>query len=153
MILSVLRSNRSSAAASTLSTSGAMGLSEKTFLNPKKMTATKEVRDEKGPSLDDFDKEIEIYQVCKVVVISSSLTSDETVRRICQKKSLFFCPSYGRKHCLYLPLKWSSQCNIQLPFTLWINKYWILQNKFEKEKSEKPWKLWSWRLSRPGHHL
>ena len=89
MILSVLRSNRSSAAASTLSTSGAMGLSEKTFLNPKKMTATKEVRDEKGPSLDDFDKEIEIYQVCKVVVISSSLTSDETVRRICQKKSLF----------------------------------------------------------------
>ena len=103
MILSVLRSNRSSAAASTLSTSGAMGLSEKTFLNPKKMTATKEVRDEKGPSLDDFDKEIEIYQVCKVVVISSSLTSDETVRRICQKKSLF-CPSYGRKHCLYLPL-------------------------------------------------
>lgn len=70
MILSVLRSNRSSAAASTLSTSGAMGLSEKTFLNPKKMTATKEVRDEKGPSLDDFDKEIEIYQVCKVVVLS-----------------------------------------------------------------------------------
>ena len=58
------RSNRSSAAASTLSTSGAMGLSEKTFLNPKKMTASKEVRDEKGPSLDDFDKEIEIYQVC-----------------------------------------------------------------------------------------
>lgn len=89
MILSILRSNRSSAAASTLSTSGAMGLSEKTFLNPKKMTATKEVRDEKGPSLDDFDKEIEIYQVCKVVVLSSSLTSDETVRRICQKKSLF----------------------------------------------------------------
>ena len=41
-----------------------MGLSEKTFLNPKKMTASKEVRDEKGPSLDDFDKEIEIYQVC-----------------------------------------------------------------------------------------
>ena len=89
MILSVLRSNRSSAAASTLSTSGAMGLSEKTFLNPKKMTATKEIRDEKGPSLDDFDKEIEIYQVCKVVVLSSSLTSDETARRICQKKSLF----------------------------------------------------------------
>lgn len=40
-----------------------MGLSEKTFLNPKKMTASKEIRDEKGPSLDDFDKEIEIYQV------------------------------------------------------------------------------------------
>ncbi|XP_066025345.1 uncharacterized protein [Pocillopora verrucosa] len=59
------RSNRSSAAASTLSTSGAMGLSEKTFLNPKKMTATKEVRDEKGPSLDDFDKEIEIYQTAR----------------------------------------------------------------------------------------
>ena len=62
------RSNRSSAAASTLSTSGAMGLSEKTFLNPKKMTASKEIRDEKGPSLDDFDKEIEIYQVCSVEV-------------------------------------------------------------------------------------
>lgn len=58
-----IRSNRSSAAASTLTTSGAMGLSEKTFLNPKKMTASKEIRDEKGPSLDDFDKEIEIYQV------------------------------------------------------------------------------------------
>ena len=28
------------------------------------MTASKEARDEKGPSLDDFDKEIEIYQVC-----------------------------------------------------------------------------------------
>lgn len=40
-----------------------MGLSEKTFLNPKKMTASREIRDEKGPSLDDFDKEIEIYQV------------------------------------------------------------------------------------------
>ena len=65
MIISFLfRSNRSSTAASTLSTSGALGLSEKTFLNPKKMTASKEVRDEKGPSLDDFDKEIEIYQVC-----------------------------------------------------------------------------------------
>ena len=76
MILSVLRSNRSSAAASTLSTSGAMGLSEKTFLNPKKMTATKEVRDEKGPSLDDFDKEIEIYQVCKVVVLSIDIRWD-----------------------------------------------------------------------------
>ena len=63
-MLSTFRSNRSSAAASTLSTSGAMGLSEKTFLNPKKMTASKEIRDEKGPSLDDFDKEIEIYQVC-----------------------------------------------------------------------------------------
>ncbi|XP_020627063.1 dynein beta chain, flagellar outer arm-like isoform X2 [Orbicella faveolata] len=59
------RSNRSSAAASTLSTSGAMGLSEKTFLNPKKMTASKEIRDEKGPSLDDFDKEIEIYQTAR----------------------------------------------------------------------------------------
>lgn len=58
-----IRSNRSSAAASTLTTSGAMGLSEKTFLNPKKMTASREIRDEKGPSLDDFDKEIEIYQV------------------------------------------------------------------------------------------
>ena len=63
------RSNRSSAAASTLSTSGAMGLSEKTFLNPKKMTASKEIRDEKGPSLDDFDKEIEIYQVCSIKVL------------------------------------------------------------------------------------
>ena len=70
MTSSVLRSNRSSAAASTLSTSGAMGLSEKTFLNPKKMTASKEVRDEKGPSLDDFDKEIEIYQVCTIVPIT-----------------------------------------------------------------------------------
>ena len=65
-VLSTCRSNRSSAAASTLSTSGAMGLSEKTFLNPKKMTASKEIRDEKGPSLDDFDKEIEIYQVCAI---------------------------------------------------------------------------------------
>ena len=64
LVLLTRRSNRSSAAASTLSTSGAMGLSEKTFLNPKKMTASKEIRDEKGPSLDDFDKEIEIYQVC-----------------------------------------------------------------------------------------
>lgn len=63
-VMFTCRSNRSSAAASTLSTSGAMGLSEKTFLNPKKMTASKEIRDEKGPSLDDFDKEIEIYQVC-----------------------------------------------------------------------------------------
>ena len=45
-----------------------MGLSEKTFLNPKKMTASKEIRDEKGPSLDDFDKEIEIYQVCSIEV-------------------------------------------------------------------------------------
>ena len=43
-----------------------MGLSEKTFLNPKKMTASREIRDEKGPSLDDFDKEIEIYQVCSI---------------------------------------------------------------------------------------
>lgn len=59
------RSSRSSAGASTLTTSGAMGLSEKTFLNPKKMTASKEVRDEKGPSLDDFDKEIEIYQTAR----------------------------------------------------------------------------------------
>ena len=106
MILSILRSNRSSAAASTLSTSGAMGLSEKTFLNPKKMTATKEVRDEKGPSLDDFDKEIEIYQVCKVVVISSSLTSDETVRRICQKKSLF------------LPFLWKATLSLFTPNTI-----------------------------------
>lgn len=65
-VMFTCRSNRSSAAASTLSTSGAMGLSEKTFLNPKKMTASKEIRDEKGPSLDDFDKEIEIYQVCAI---------------------------------------------------------------------------------------
>ena len=106
MILSILRSNRSSAAASTLSTSGAMGLSEKTFLNPKKMTATKEVRDEKGPSLDDFDKEIEIYQVCKVIVLSSSLTSDETVRRICQKKSFF------------LPFLWKATLSLFTPNTI-----------------------------------
>ena len=51
-----------------------MGLSEKTFLNPKKMTASKEVRDEKGPSLDDFDKEIEIYQVCLNPISTLSLS-------------------------------------------------------------------------------
>ena len=40
-----------------------MGLSEKTFLNPQKMSAMNEVREEKVPILDDFDKEIEIYKV------------------------------------------------------------------------------------------
>lgn len=67
-----LSSSRSSLAASTLTTSGAMGLSEKTFLNPKKMTATKEHREENVPSLDDFDNEIEIYEVRLVTSLSSS---------------------------------------------------------------------------------
>lgn len=38
-----------------------MGLLEKIFLNFKKMIVFKEIRDEKGLFLDDFDKEIEIY--------------------------------------------------------------------------------------------
>lgn len=59
----MISSSRASAAASTLSTSGAMGLSEKTFLNPKKLTSLKEVKEDNVPSLDDFDREIEIYQV------------------------------------------------------------------------------------------
>ena len=63
-----------------MTTSGAMGLSEKTFLNPKKMTASKEVRDEKGPSLDDFDKEIEIYQVNLII---------DTIRIICHLTETF----------------------------------------------------------------
>lgn len=79
-MLSTFRSNRSSAAASTLSTSGAMGLSEKTFLNPKKMTASKEIRDEKGPSLDDFDKEIEIYQVCSLPSVEESLPVKDSAK-------------------------------------------------------------------------
>jgi len=60
-----ISSSRTSGAASTLSTSGAMGLSEKTFLNTKKLklSSLKEVKEDKGPSLDDFDKEIEIYEV------------------------------------------------------------------------------------------
>lgn len=44
-----------------LSISGVMGLLEKIFLNFKKMIVFKEIRDEKGLFLDDFDKEIEIY--------------------------------------------------------------------------------------------
>ena len=56
-------SGRNSPGAYSLDASGALGLSEKTFLNPKKLPSTNDVETENFPSLDDFDKEIEIFRV------------------------------------------------------------------------------------------
>ena len=55
--------SRNSPGAYSLDASGALGLSEKTFLNPKKDSSVDDVATENVPSLDDFDKEIEIFRV------------------------------------------------------------------------------------------
>ena len=47
----------------SLDASGALGLSEKTFLNAKKHGLENEVETSTVPSLDDFDKELEIFRV------------------------------------------------------------------------------------------
>lgn len=47
----------------SLDASGALGLSEKTFLNANKHSVESEVETATVPSLDDFDKELEIFRV------------------------------------------------------------------------------------------
>lgn len=47
----------------SLDASGALGLSEKTFLNANKRKPENETDTAMVPSLDDFDKELEIFRV------------------------------------------------------------------------------------------
>ena len=47
----------------SLDASGALGLSEKTFLNGNKHNLENETETTTVPSLDDFDKELEIFRV------------------------------------------------------------------------------------------
>jgi hypothetical protein len=47
----------------SLDGSGALGLSEKTFLSTNKHSQESEVETASVPSLDDFDKELEIFRV------------------------------------------------------------------------------------------
>ena len=47
----------------SLDASGALGLSEKTFLNGNKHSLESETETTTVPSLDDFDKELQIFRV------------------------------------------------------------------------------------------
>ena len=58
-----LSSTRTSPGSNSLDNSGVLGLSEKTFLNPKRNYSVNDVETVNVPSLDDFDKEIEIFRV------------------------------------------------------------------------------------------
>ena len=56
-------SSRSSSAVATLNstTMGTVALSEKTMLFVKRLKLSKE---DNAPTLDDFDREMEVYRVC-----------------------------------------------------------------------------------------
>ena len=53
----------------SLDASGALGLSEKTFLNGNKHNLENETETTTVPSLDDFDKELEIFRVSYLIVL------------------------------------------------------------------------------------
>ena len=53
----------------SLDASGALGLSEKTFLNGNKLNLENETESTTVPSLDDFDKELEIFRVSYLIVL------------------------------------------------------------------------------------
>lgn len=53
----------------SLDASGALGLSEKTFLNGNKHNPENETETTTVPSLDDFDKELEIFRVSYLIIL------------------------------------------------------------------------------------